>query len=259
MAKHSFVFCKMCETMFLKSEVKDNRCPGCQNALGFMEHYQEEYELDPFEPQSWPFGEHRIRLHKTIHSKSTNGQFEYTMKNRLRNLVIFLVMSIFSFFGMGISIKFITADSNIMYAVIVILFLSGFYCFVIFLEMLKPGLSREFISVDGKNVYLQKEVLGVFKKEIVVPRESCKIVQQGLLNNAFLFGFVDTVEIKIEIELESDEEKCNNTLRWFSTFIKYAYNEDLLPEPETKYGKVLAPVDKVDTLNVDEGEQQSVL
>jgi len=243
MAKHSFVFCKMCKTMFLKSEVKDNCCPGCKCNYG--EHLPEEYELDPFKPQSWSFAE--MKLQSQFHSQSTNEQFEYTDKELFSSVrtVYFICCVII------IVISFALAWE--------LLLLLGF---VIVQYLLIVGvLGRALISVDCNNVYLLHRRFGVFKKEKVIPRKDC-IVQLShyrkgtdVVWNVDLVYVVDGGEKVEKIFRSFNEQRAVRTTRWFSAFIKYAYDEDLLPEPEMKYGKAL-PVGVDDgNLSVDEGEK----
>jgi len=92
MAKQSFVFCKVCKTMFLKSEVKDHSCPGCE--CDFDEYRPENWELDPFDPQSWSFGYKEFKVIESVHGKSSNEVLEIKSRSMATRIVehLFLLL-----------------------------------------------------------------------------------------------------------------------------------------------------------------------
>jgi len=251
MAKHSFVFCTQCKTMFLESELKGKYCPNCN--CKFIIQQPEKYVLDPFEPQEWPFK--KCVLHKKFHHISTNSSFEFEVKKGEAFKKVFFSFAAICFlvyYFHGVIEKGVTA-------VLLIVLPLFFIITIVFFEF-----RRICISIDRKNVYLQNIAFGIFKQERVVPKNNCRIRftsyldEKAVIWSVFLYYIVDGVEKKVELECYSDEEKLNDIMRWMSMFLKYAYNEELLPEPETKYGKALPPADEGDHLIVDEGEKLAV-
>jgi len=253
MSRESFVFCACCKTMFLESAVIDNCCPACKCNFDYV--LPEYTAFDPFEPLSWPFGKRKVVT--KIHSKSSTEQFWVNRDVWVDGLFTFIFLSLWGgimtgglFFVVG-CVEISTDILIILRSIIVILaaglFWIGLYC-----------LDKIYLSIDSKNVYIT-QINGLLRKaEIQIPRDRCRII-----TNTWVERGLTKREIKLEYSVNADclalykgseEVEWLDQYRWLSTYLKYAYNEDLLPEPEMKYGKALPPADEVDTLNVDEEE-----
>jgi len=238
MPTHSFFFCSHCNEMFLNQANK--RCPGCN--CEYSQYRPEKWELDPFDPQSWPFTKPKIK--KAFDEKSTNEQYcietEISSKQRLATSALLILFSL-----LCIIPPYSTFNKSGEYSQhfrLICGFFATLAIFLIFLAILT--LQTDCISIDNNNVYLKRSCAFFRKKHLHIDRKSCKVkMTHSSLTHSSSYRVCltypcngETKELIIGYPNEDSLRITIDNMRWYSMYIKYAYNEDLLPDPTPKLG-----------------------
>jgi len=242
MAKHKFVFCNQCNTMFLKT---GKRCPGC--SCYYTDSQTEDWELDPFEPQSWPFPKPKIR--KSFYEKSTNEQ--YCVESSLSFYIERYFSHIFcALLSIGSLIfPFLVFPSEDWFSVGFITVFVMFIALAAFTGfMAYHTLERKFVSIDNNYLYIIT-AHGIIHEEVLqINRRWCSArvlhpsirTPSGIQNGctaALTYPIKSTEEnLIIGSPTEMNLHTTVDNMRWLSMYLKYAYNEDLLPNPTPKLG-----------------------
>jgi len=257
MPKQSFIFCRECSTMFLKSEIKSKggkrECPNCKR---FMKEGESEcWEFDPFDLHSWPFRE--VKVSRSFHEITTNEQYECESNHWGTKVLQYVFTCMFGCVLLFSSVVSYTLKSDVFQSIILLL---GSLFFILGGLVI---LVRNYISVDNKKLYLCKMLGKIRISEIPLSRESCSVRFSGKRDGFAFEVFLqyrdknDENNDSIYLFWESREYKdALSKARWLSAYLKYAYNEELLPEPEAKYGKALPPA-KEDKLSIAEYEKRA--
>ncbi len=247
--KQIFKFCTHCHTMFKHSEVDRPDCPDCH--CKFAEHPLETWELDPFDPKSWPFG--AAVVHKSFHLKSTNEEFFIlpydrfysTFKNIYCAVFTIALLCIYYFkLFKNIRLDFVDILGSLLLFLTALVFLVG--TILLF--------TKRYFSIDNENLYITTTYCFLFKTKQIIPRKqctaTCKVTEKLYMESLNYCITLDSPSIKVTKGIIIEDEPINindslkttrmlNIARWLSTYIKYAYDEDFLPQPEIKYGKKL--------------------
>jgi len=240
MPKLSFIFCTQCQKSFVKP-LENKFCPVCKQNF---DSPPEEWELDPFEPQSWPFPIPKVK--SKFYEKSTNEQY-YTTTGILYNINRYLSHLFFITISIGSFIfPFRTFPKQEWFS-------NGFWCVFAILAvmaMITAGvaihsLEKRFITIDNKNIYITSKFGFITGNTLVLDRRSCTPKLERPYKNYKVENYkvVLTYPAKGEIKQliigspnEIEIRKALDNMRWLSTYVQFAYNENLLPEPTPKIG-----------------------
>ncbi len=233
MAEYPFFICKKCCQVFLTSEIihKNNEdfCPNCNCQL--RKTNTECYNLDPFDPRTWPFGK-QVRISEAVHPNSLTPQF-FAHKSASEWSLALIILG---FFFSGV--LFLMSNEYgqaLVWGALVSLVLAIIGIILRF--------RKTYISINNQNVYLHR---GFFhdSDDIVVNRQNIRINYHRKIDETRGGSYDDPADrayafqVNIDVlgshgqlvsrvlfsETRSDEMEAIQDIIWLTMYIKYAFH-----------------------------------